>query len=66
MDWSLIDVYLSVFPIWLYVTQPYLISFSAAYMCQLIGLALVQIMACRLFGTKPLSEPMLDYGQLDP
>ena len=23
-------------------------------------------MACRLFGAKPLSEPMLDYWQLDP
>ena len=23
-------------------------------------------MACRLFGTKPLSEPMLPYFQLDP
>ena len=26
---------------------------------------LLQIMACRLFGTKPLSEPMLPYCQLD-
>ena len=26
---------------------------------------LVQIMACRLFGTKPLSEPMLYYHQMD-
>ena len=31
-----------------------------------IGSALLQIMACRLFGAKPLSEPMLDYHQLDP
>ena len=28
--------------------------------------ALVQTMACRLFGAKPLSEPMLGYYQLDP
>ena len=28
--------------------------------------SLVQIMACRLIGAKPLSEPMLDYCQLDP
>ena len=28
--------------------------------------SLVQITACRLFGDKPLSEPMLDYCQLDP
>ena len=39
---------------------------SAAYMCQRIGVALVQIMACRLFGVKPLSKPMLGYCQLDP
>ena len=34
---------------------------SAAYMRQCIGSALVQIMACHLFGTKPLSKPMLGY-----
>ena len=28
--------------------------------------SLVQIMACRLFGAKPLSETMLPYCQLDP
>ena len=38
---------------------------SDIYMCQWIGLVLVQIMACRLFGAKPLSEPMLGYCQLD-
>ena len=38
---------------------------SAAYMRQWIGSALVQIMACHLFGAKPLSKPMLDYCQLD-
>ena len=32
---------------------------SAAYMRQWIGSALVQIMARRLFGAKPLSKPML-------
>ena len=31
-----------------------------------IGLTLVQIVACHLFGAKPLSEPMLGYFQLDP
>ena len=36
------------------------------YMRQWIGSPLVQIMACRLFGAKPLSEPMLGYCQLDP
>ena len=35
------------------------------YMRQWIGSALAQIMACRLFGAKPLSKPMLGYCQLD-
>ena len=34
------------------------------YVCQWTGLALVQILACRLDGAKPLSEPMLTYCQL--
>ena len=38
---------------------------SAAYMHQWNGSALVQVMACCLFGTKPLPEPMLTYCQLD-
>ena len=37
---------------------------SASYMPQWTGSALVQIMACRLDGNKPLSEPMLTYCQL--
>ena len=39
---------------------------SAAYLRQWAGSALVQIMACRLYGTKPLSEPMTQYCSLDP
>ena len=35
-------------------------------MRQWIGSALFQIMACRLFGTKPLSKPVPGYCQLDP
>ena len=38
---------------------------SAAYMRRWTGSALVQVMACRLFGAKPLLEPMLAYCQLD-
>ena len=34
---------------------------SDAYMGRWTGSSLVQIMACRLFGAKPLSEPMLEY-----
>ena len=36
----------------------------AAYMRQWAGSALFQAMACRLFGAKPLPEPMLVYCQL--
>ena len=39
---------------------------SAAYMCRWTGSSLVHAMACRLFGAKPLPEPMLTYCQLDP
>ena len=39
---------------------------SATYMCQRTGPSLVQVMACRLFGAKPLPEPKLVYCQLDP
>ena len=39
---------------------------SATYLRQWTDSVLVQIMACRLFGAKPLSEPMLDYSQLNP
>ena len=38
---------------------------SAAYMRQWTVSTLVQIMACRLFGAKPLPEPMLAYCQFD-
>ena len=38
---------------------------SVTYILQWIGLALVQIMVCRLFGAKPLSQPMLCNCQLD-
>ena len=38
---------------------------SDAYMRQYPMPSLVPIMACRLFGAKPLSEPMLDYCQPD-
>ena len=37
---------------------------SATFMCQSM-LSLVQVMACGLFGAKPLPEPMLAYCQLD-
>ena len=36
-------------------------SYSAAYMRQWFGSALIQILACRLFGAKTLSKQMLGY-----
>ena len=39
---------------------------SDAYICGQPRQSLVQIMACRLFGAKPLYEPMLSYCQLNP
>ena len=39
---------------------------SASYLHWCTGSALVQVMACHLFGTKPLPEPMLGYCQMDP
>ena len=38
---------------------------SPTYMRQWTGSSLLQVMACRLFGAKPLPEPMLIYCQLD-
>ena len=38
---------------------------NAAYMCQWTGSSLGQVMDCRLFGVKPIPEPMLAYCQLD-
>ena len=39
---------------------------SAAYICHWTGSASVQVMACRLFGAKLLTETMLTYQQTDP
>ena len=38
---------------------------SAAYMRRWIGSVLVEKITCCIFGTKPLSEPMFDYYQMD-
>ena len=52
----------SVFPCYItvYSSPP-----SAAYMRQWTGYVLVQVMACLLFGAKPLHETMLADSQLD-
>ena len=39
---------------------------SDAHMDQWTKLSLFKIIACRLFGAKPLSEPVLTYYQLHP
>ena len=38
---------------------------SDAYMCHQPTPSLIQMIACRLFGARPLSKPMLYYCQLD-
>ena len=38
---------------------------SATYMWQWSGSVLLQVMTCRLFGTKPLPEPMLTHCHFD-
>ena len=59
LGYQLVDGhYLSV---WLILFPP-----SSAYMRQWIGLALVQIMACRLFGSKPLSLPNAGWLSIGP
>ena len=60
--------FISTAPGFIFVVQKCFNSYSpsAAYMRQWIGSALVQVMACRLFGAKPLHAPMLGYLQLDP
>ena len=42
------------------------LPFSAAYMRRWTLSSLVQIVACRLNGSKPLFKPVLTYCQLDP
>ena len=48
-----------------YITRIINPSKPSAYMCHKTTPSFVQIMACRLFGAKPLLEPILDYCQLD-
>ena len=55
-----VDKNLSFTKTWINSSPP-----SAVYMRQGTGAALVQVMAYRLFGAKPLSEPVLAYCQLD-
>ena len=49
-----------VWPQWVNSSPP-----SAAYMRQWTGSTMVQVRACRMFGTKPLPKPMLICCQLD-
>ena len=51
-------------PQWKYLG--YFIPPSAVYMRRWIGSALIRVMVSRLFGAKPLPEPVLNYNQLDP
>ena len=51
---------------WCLYTKQTVHPTSAANMHRWTGSALVQIMACRLFGAKPLPKPMLGYCHLHP
>ena len=54
--------------IWAILSTPLCVNSpppSAAYTHQWTGSALVQVMACRLFGAKPLPKPMLAYCLLN-
>ena len=53
-------------PLWRHINDVHSSPPSAAYMPQRIRSTLFHIMVCRLFGAKPLSEPMLGYCQVDP
>ena len=53
--------YISSAVVWVFVQKTMVIASNPAYICQCTGSAFVQIMACRLFGTKPSSKPMLGY-----
>ena len=50
--------------VWAVVDNPW--TLSDAYMRRQIRPSLVQIAACHLFEAKPLSEPTMDYYELDP
>ena len=56
------SIYIEYIYIYIYVNS---LRPSDEYMSVNLS-SLVQIMVCRLIGAKPLSEPMLDYCQLDP
>ena len=55
------------YTIYVFLSLPYdSVQLIAVYMRQKIRPPLFQIMACRLLGAKPSSEPILDYCQLYP
>ena len=71
LRWTLSKAWTSLRNCGFQIGAAYSVAFNSSppsytYMRQWIGSTLVQIMACRLFGAKPLYEPMLGYCQLDP
>ena len=48
------------------IAWPHFLSFRFFYLAQSYDFNLVQAMGCRLFGAKPLPEPMLPYCRLNP
>ena len=69
--WNLYPIFILLNQLVLKMTRPSLsfwcicINSSTCIFINVGKPSLVQIMACRLLGTKPLSEPMLEYCKLD-
>ena len=66
---KIVEVWINRFCIgyhWWRRLQPTSSGSPVWYMHQWTGSALIQSMACHLFGSKPLPGPMLTYCQLDP
>ena len=62
MNWVIIDSCNGLSPLMCHVKS---LRLGDVYMCLWTGSSLIHVMACHLFGTKPLPEPMMAYRQLD-
>ena len=66
--WAITCTYVEQYPVPQAVTRPQWVNSSppsVTYMCWWTETSLIQVMACRLYGTEPLPKPMLAYFQLD-
>ena len=58
-------IYIYIY-IYIYISINSSAAPSATYMRQGTGSPLIEVMACRLFGNKPLPDATLPYYELDP